>query len=549
MYIKEFPNSEYSFKFYVNYNKKTFRQIKSETGCYALCNLWYYDMNKYAKANTKSAVLASTDCDVILDGSPIKPLMYRDWGICISDNGELSMNVPDNQKNYCVGLPTQYYNKEKYCVNKFVAKNGCTHIGFKENGNPVILLASKDKGLTNDQANQYLLNMGCVNILRYDGSWSSQGDLGDGVICKPSQTRIVQSYLLIYKRTTSNETVPTTPKDDDVITTNTSKSINVQLWAKSDALRNSALTPKGIMVHSTATPNVSAQRFRDLWNRSGVGASVHCFVDDKNIIQCMDFNKRAGHCAGSGNSTHLSFEMCEPSGIKYNSSGSAILTYNPPTDYFKNIWDNATWLCAYWCKIYNLNPLTDICSHAEGYKKGIASNHADTGHWFKFENKTMDDFRQDVYKILNNGVNTDVVDKPVVETPVVSQNKISQFQTWLNSNYNTGLIVDGVYGTGTKKGAIKAVQTYLNTIYKSGLIVDGIWGNKTKSAIRTVSKGQSNNAVYILQGMLYCNGIDCNGLDGAFGNGTYSAVVTYQKNKRLAADGIAGQATFESLMK
>lgn len=40
-----------------------------------------------------------------------------------------------------------------------------------------------------------------------------------------------------------------------------------------------------------------------------------------------------------------------------------------------------------------------IC-HAEGYKRGIASNHADVMHWFPKHGKSMDTFRAEVNKLL-----------------------------------------------------------------------------------------------------------------------------------------------------
>lgn len=179
--------------------------------------------------------------------------------------------------------------------------------------------------------------------------------------------------------------------------------ISKQLWTKSDALGNGPLVPKGIMVHSTASPGVSAQRFRDRWNVPGVGASVHYFVDDKSIIQCLPTDKRAGHCAGAANKTHIAFEMCEPTGLQYNSNGSALVRYAPPAGYFAAVWENAVGLCAMLCRKYALDPLKDgvILSHAEGAKRGLASNHADVGHWFPHEGKTMDDFRRAVRERLD----------------------------------------------------------------------------------------------------------------------------------------------------
>ena len=230
-------------------------------------------------------------------------------------------------------------------------------------------------------------------------------------------------------------------------------SISVQLWTKSDALRNGPLNPKGIMVHSTVAPGVSAQSFRDQWNRSGLGKSVHFFLDDKDIIQCLDLGKKAGHCGGSGNNTLLSFEICEPSGIKYNSSGSVILSYNPPSGYFSKIWTNATWLCAYLCTKYNLNPLDDnqLMCHSEGHAKGIASNHGDVMHWFPLEGKDMNQFRQAVKSLMSGGGASLTTFTPRLSAPSWTS------PYWINVNYggmnrcivrnsSTGLVVPNCTG-------------------------------------------------------------------------------------------------------
>lgn len=200
MIIKAFPNSKYRFEFYINYEKLTWQKIKAATGCKALCNLGYYDMSKYAAAKTRAQVEASTDCGFIVGGRAIGPVKYHEWGACINSNGELVRATETGQRDYCIGLPPQYIDGQKNAAASFVAKDGCTHIGFKADGTPVILMASKDAPMTSTEANDTMLAFGCRDILRYDGSWSSQGDLGDGLTVTPSQTRIVQSYLLIYER-------------------------------------------------------------------------------------------------------------------------------------------------------------------------------------------------------------------------------------------------------------------------------------------------------------------------------------------------------------
>lgn len=126
---------------------------------------------------------------------------------------------------------------------------------------------------------------------------------------------------------------------------------------------------------------------------------------------------------------------------------------------------------------------------------------------------------------------------------------IKMIQSVLNARYNTGLKVDGYYGALTKKALVKGLQTELNLQYGAKLNVDGIFGSKTKSACISVKKGAKGRLTYVIQGMLYCRGYNTNGVDGVFGNGTYNAVKSFQKNNGLSADGIVGKNTFEKLFK
>lgn len=130
-----------------------------------------------------------------------------------------------------------------------------------------------------------------------------------------------------------------------------------------------------------------------------------------------------------------------------------------------------------------------------------------------------------------------------------TNSNIKAVQSWLNANYKSGLIVDGIFGNLTKKALVKALQTELNKQYNANLVIDGIFGSKTKSAIRNIYNGAKGNITKILQGLLICNGYSTNGFDGIFGNGTSSAVKSYQSKHGLTVDGIAGKETFYSLCK
>jgi len=146
------------------------------------------------------------------------------------------------------------------------------------------------------------------------------------------------------------------------------------------------IKPQGIIVHSTATPGVMAERWFDLWNKPGVTKCVHAFVDDKGVYQYLPWDMRGWHAGGSANDTHIGFEICEPKDLS-------------DKEYFEKAWENAIELAVFLCKEFGINP-DNILGHYEAYKKGIASNHADPGHWFPKHGKSMDDFRAEVKKML-----------------------------------------------------------------------------------------------------------------------------------------------------
>ena len=176
------------------------------------------------------------------------------------------------------------------------------------------------------------------------------------------------------------------------------------------------IRPQGVMVHSTGADNPMLRRYvqpvggtpgrEDLlaalganpngnhWNRPGLDVCVHGFVGklaDGSIaaVQTLPWEHRGWH-AGDGtsgksaNDTHISFEICEDD-----------LTGG---EYFAQIYRAAVELTAMLCRRYGLDPLADgvVICHSEGYRRGMASGHADVEHWFPRFGKSMDDFRRDV---------------------------------------------------------------------------------------------------------------------------------------------------------
>ena len=230
------------------------------------------------------------------------------------------------------------------------------------------------------------------------------------------------------------------------------------------------ISPKGIMVHSTATPGVMASSWFARWNRPNHAVAVHAFVDHQMVCQHLPWNHRAWHCADQGNNTHIAFELCEPSDWKTNA------------DYFTACYKNAVELAAYLCRLYGMNE-THIISHKEGHQKGIASNHGDPDHWWGLFGVTMDTFRRDVKNALEGNPISVTVATPqptlqegsTGEAVTALQKRLNHMKIALALAFNT-LEEDGIFGKKTRE-AVRAFQTARN------LAVDGIVGPLTHSAL------------------------------------------------------------------
>ena len=155
------------------------------------------------------------------------------------------------------------------------------------------------------------------------------------------------------------------------------------------------------MVHSTGANNPWLKRYvgpddgllgKNQYNNTGtslwIGRSAFTLLSASWRMgrlprtRRLPWDHRGWHCGsgskGSGNNTHISFEICEDG-----------LT---DSAYFNKVYNEAVELCAYLCKQYGLTEKNIIC-HSEGHAQGIASNHGDVMHWFPKHGKNMDTFR------------------------------------------------------------------------------------------------------------------------------------------------------------
>ena len=155
------------------------------------------------------------------------------------------------------------------------------------------------------------------------------------------------------------------------------------------------IRPRGIVVHSTGTDQKRIRTYADAWNRPGVRTCVHGFLglDEGGVLtfeQHLPFTMRCWGCGsgprGSCNDTHIQFEICET----LSDGAWCRETYAAALD-----------VCTELCLRFAIPPEQVIC-HSEAYALGRGSNHGDVMHWWPRHGLSMDGFRADLRKRLED---------------------------------------------------------------------------------------------------------------------------------------------------
>ena len=200
------------------------------------------------------------------------------------------------------------------------------------------------------------------------------------------------------------------------------------------------ITVKGLMIHSVGCNQPNPRVFANSWKTNDEVCCHGVLGADGTVIQTLPWNHRAWHCYkgpnGSGNNTHIGIEMTEPATIKYT-GGASFVDLNP-TETKKHVlgtYKTAVELFAYLCKKFNLDPLKDgvVISHNEGYKRGIASGHADVEHIWNKYGLTMNQFRKDI----KNAMTTGTTDIPTTK-PSPSKTLYRVRKSWTNAKSQIG---------------------------------------------------------------------------------------------------------------
>ena len=232
--------------------------------------------------------------------------------------------------------------------------------------------------------------------------------------------------------------------------------------------------PRGLMLHSVGCSQPRADVFAARWDRvDNHNAITHAVLQaDGTVYQLLPWNYRAWHCGGSANDTHIGVEMTEPDTIRYPDDGDAnftVLDLEAARAQARGTYATARDLFAFLCDKYGLDPMTDIISHNEGGKSGVASGHIDPEHLWRGlgMSYTMDGFRADVARKLaelqaaNAPIQDDV--EPVVEPIIGPTNERDRIlkvlgDSWIETFRDLPDWAKPEVETLIKAGALKGTQ-------------------------------------------------------------------------------------------
>ena len=114
-------------------------------------------------------------------------------------------------------------------------------------------------------------------------------------------------------------------------------------------------------------------------------------------------------------------ELCESDAIRYEGGASfTVLDRQTALADCKRGYEAAVELFALLCVQYALDPMTAVCSHREGGKKGIASGHVDPEHYWTGLGApyTMEGFRADVAARMGLAAQTAPAEGPLYRIQV-----------------------------------------------------------------------------------------------------------------------------------
>lgn len=263
------------------------------------------------------------------------------------------------------------------------------------------------------------------------------------------------------------------------------------------------ITVKGLMLHSVGCNQPNAEVFVKTWNKSNAPEVLpHAVIDanNGNAHQTLPWTYRGWHGGGSSNDTHIGVEMCEPSCIRYTSGANFTCSdFTTAKKAATTTYNSAVALFAYLCREYKLDPLKPgvIVSHSEGYRRGIASGHADPEHlWHGLGlTYTMDTFRKAVNEAMNGAVEKTEETGALYRVQVGAFKNKSNAESMLKKLKAAGYSDAFITSTDSKKETVEPVKLKKSIDEIAKEVVAGKWGNGLERKTLLQQAGYDYNAV------------------------------------------------------
>ena len=143
------------------------------------------------------------------------------------------------------------------------------------------------------------------------------------------------------------------------------------------------------------------------------------------------------------------------------------MTYAEAAEQIAGTYHAAVELFAQLCEMYSLDPLADgvIIGHAEGHRRGVASNHADPEYLWNAYGMgfTMDGFRQDVYAEMHKNDEEDDED-------MIRYNTIEEAPSWAREEAQR--LIDRGALLGDEHGNLGVTMDMLRTMIVCQRMID-----------------------------------------------------------------------------
>ena len=335
------------------------------------------------------------------------------------------------------------------------------------------------------------------------------------------------------------------------------------------------IVPRYIVIHDTGNRDRGANALANrnyFANHPNAQASAHYVVDKNNIIQCLEDTWRGWHCGDRynpnyGNWNTIGIEICVNSDGDFNES-------------LKNALD----LTKYLMGKHNI-PAENVIRHYDVTGKICpAMMIRDYPNlWSEFKSSLIDG----ELNIDTSGVVENIpLDKVKVAAEFVGNRSKELQELLIKLGYSCGGYgADGIFGMGTynsllqfqkdncsmidglageetfrklqelvsvdngKSNWVESLQQECNNQGYSNQKVDGYPGPNTLDGCPLIKLGASGKITKLLQQRLISLGYSISyGSDGIYGYETKNAVMRFQEDNNLSADGIVGRNTWRALI-